>query len=170
MDLRPYIRDVPDFPKPGILFKDITPLLKAPAAFRYAIDAMAREYETRDVDAITGVDARGFLLAAPLAYRLGKPLVPVRKQGKLPFDTAIAEYDLEYGTDAVEVHIDGISSGQRVLVVDDLLATGGTLAATVDLIERTGGRVEGLAVLVELTELNGRERLRGYDLLSLIAF
>ena len=113
---------------------------------------------------------RGFLLAAPLAYRLGKPLVPVRKQGKLPFDTAIAEYDLEYGTDAVEVHIDGISSGQRVLVVDDLLATGGTLAATVDLIERTGGRVEGLAVLVELTELNGRERLQGYDLLSLIAF
>ena len=170
MDLRPYIRDVPDFPKPGILFKDITPLLKAPAAFRYAIDAMAREYGTRDVDAITGVDARGFLLAAPLAYRLGKPLVPVRKRGKLPFDTVIAEYDLEYGTDAVEVHVDGISSGQSVVVVDDLLATGGTLAATVDLIERTGGRVEGVAVLVELTELNGRERLQGYDLLSLIAF
>ena len=170
MDLRPYIRDIPDFPKPGILFKDITPLLKAPAAFREAIDALARRYAPREVDAIIGVDARGFLLAAPLAYRLGKPLVPVRKQGKLPFETVTVTYDLEYGTDAVEMHTDGISSGQRVLVVDDLLATGGTLAATARLVEEIGGRGEGLAVLVELTELNGRDRLQGYDLFSLITF
>ena len=146
MDLRSYIRDVPDFPKPGILFKDITPLLKTPAAFREAIDALARRYAPREVDAIIGVDARGFLLAVTVTY------------------------DLEYGTDAVEMHTDGISSGQRVLVVDDLLATGGTLAATARLVEEIGGRVEGLAVLVELTELNGRARLQGYDLFSLITF
>jgi adenine phosphoribosyltransferase len=170
MDLRSYIRDVPNFPKPGILFKDITPLLKSPTAFREAVDALAQRYAKRDIDAIVGVDARGFLIAGPLAYRLGKPLVPVRKRGKLPFETVAVQYDLEYGTDAVEVHTDGISSGERVLVVDDLLATGGTLAATASLVEATGGRVESLAVLVELTELSGRDRLQGYDLFSLITF
>ena len=168
MDLKRYIRDIPDFPKPGILFRDITPLLKEPAAFRQAVDALARRYGPQDVDVVIGIESRGFLLAAPLAYRLGKMLVPVRKVGKLPFETHRVAYALEYGSDAVEVHTDAISNGQRVLVVDDLLATGGTMAAAARLVERAGGEVAGLAVLVELTELSGRKRLRGYDLFSLI--
>ena len=168
MDLKRYIRDIPDFPKPGILFRDITPLLKEPVAFRQAVDALAHRYGPQDVDVVIGIESRGFLLAAPLAYRLGKMLVPVRKVGKLPFETHRVAYALEYGSDAVEVHTDAISNGQRVLVVDDLLATGGTMAAAARLVERAGGEVAGLAVLVELTELSGRKRLRGYDLFSLI--
>ena len=170
MELKDYIRDIPDFPAPGILFRDITPLLKDSAAFREAIDRLADYYETREFDTIVGIDARGFLLAAPLAYRLGKALVPVRKEGKLPFKTHKVTYELEYGSDAVEVHTDAIADGQRVLIVDDLLATGGTMAATASLVEQTGGQVAGVGVLVELTELNGRAPLGGYDVLSLVKY
>lgn len=170
MELEDYIRDVPDFPRPGIVFKDITPLLKDATAFRNVIETFADFYEDRPVDVILGVEARGFLLAAPLAVRLEKPLVPVRKEGKLPFQTHSVQYALEYGQDAVEVHTDAIAPGQRALLVDDLLATGGTLAAAASLIEATGGYVAGLAVLVELLDLRGRERLRGHDLLSLVEY
>ncbi len=170
MELKDYIRDVPDFPRPGIVFKDITPLLKDATAFRNVIETFADFYEDRPVDVILGVEARGFLLAAPLAVRLEKPLVPVRKEGKLPFQTHSVQYALEYGQDAVEVHTDAIAPGQRALLVDDLLATGGTLAAAASLIEATGGYVAGLAVLVELLDLRGRERLRGHDLLSLVEY
>ena len=168
MELRDYIREIPDFPTPGILFRDITPLLGEPAAFREAIDRFAEYYTSRCLDTIVGIDARGFLLAAPLAYRLGKPLVPVRKEGKLPFETHKVTYALEYGFDAVEIHKDAIGSGHRVLIVDDLLATGGTMAAAAMLVKEAGGHVEGIAALVELTDLAGRDRLKGYDLFSLI--
>ena len=170
MNLKDYIRDIPDFPRPGILFRDITPLLKTSGAFQEAVDRLVQRYTPRDLDVIVGIEARGFLLAAPLAYRLGKALVPVRKEGKLPFETHSVTYELEYGPDAVEVHTDSISAGQRALIVDDLLATGGTMAAAVRLVEMTGGQVAGLAVLVELTDLKGRDRLRGYDVFSLVAY
>ena len=170
MELRDYIRDIPDFPVEGVLFKDITPLLKDPPAFREAIDRLAGRYEGVDVDCVVGIDARGFLLAAPLAFVMGKPIVPVRKEGKLPAETYRVKYELEYGFDAVEVHQDAINAGDRVLIVDDLLATGGTMAAAARLVEQVGGRVAGIAVLVELTDLDGRNRLEGYDVYSLIQF
>ncbi len=170
MDLKDWIREVPDFPKPGILFKDITPLLKEPGAFGYAVDRMADLCAGRQIEAVAGVDARGFLFAAPLAVRLARPLVPLRKAGKLPYDTHRASYELEYGEAAVEVHTDAIAPGCRVLIVDDLLATGGTLAASAKLVESAGGRVAGIAVLVELEELRGRQRLRGYDVFSLVSY
>ena len=163
MELKDYIREVPDFPRQGILFRDITPLLKEPNAFRYVIDAFEQRYVDRPIDVVIGIEARGFLFAAPLAFRLEKPLVPVRKEGKLPFETLAVKYALEYGDSAVEVHTDAIVPGQRVLVVDDLLATGGTLAAAARLVEATGGELAGLAVVVELVDLRGRERLRGYE-------
>ncbi|MCH8061949.1 MAG: adenine phosphoribosyltransferase [Chloroflexi bacterium] len=168
MDLSEYIRDIPDFPRPGILFKDITPLLAEPRAFHEAVDWLSELCAPLRVDTIVSIEARGFLFAAPLAYCTGKPLVPVRKKGKLPFDTYSVTYDLEYGTDTVEVHIDGISNGHRVLIVDDLLATGGTMAAAAKLVERTGGTIAGLAVVLELTDLGGRERLKDYNTLSLV--
>lgn len=170
MNLKDHIRDVPDFPEPGILFKDITPLLKTPVALRYVIDKFADHYRDRPVDVILGIEARGFLFAAPLALQLGKPFVPVRKKGKLPFKTHSVEYALEYGEAAVEVHTDAITPGQRVLLVDDVLATGGTLAAAAQLIETAGGQVAGLAVLVELVDLHGRALLGGHDLLSLVQY
>lgn len=170
MELKDYIRAIPDFPRPGILFRDITPLLKTPAAFKQAVDKLAERYASRDLDAIVGIEARGFLLASPLACQMGKPLIPVRKVGKLPFKTHRVTYALEYGSDAVEVHADAISRGQRVLIVDDLLATGGTMSAAARLVEQTGGQVAGLAVLIELADLNGRERLKGYDVFSLIKY
>ena len=170
MNLKNFVRDVPDFPSPGVLFRDITPLLKDPVAFREAIDLLVEHWSSRDIDAVVAVDARGFLFAAPLAYRLRKPLIPVRKAGKLPFETHAETYALEYGSAAVEVHTDAIASGQRVLIVDDLLATGGTLAAATKLVERAGGEVAGLAVLIELTDLKGRDRLKGYELHTLIQY
>ena len=170
MELKDYIREIPDFPRQGILFRDITPLLKEPNAFRYVIDAFEQRYLDRPIDVVIGIEARGFLFAAPLAFRLEKPLVPVRKEGKLPFETLAVKYALEYGDSAVEVHTDAIVPGQRVLVVDDLLATGGTLAAAARLVEATGGELAGLAVVVELVDLRGRERLRGYDLTSLVQY
>ena len=170
MDLKEYIRDIPDFPKPGIIFKDITPLLGEPKALKYAVDQIAALCSPHDVDTIVSIESRGFLFAAPLAYSMCKPLVPVRKKGKLPYDTHSVTYDLEYGTDTVEVHTDAISQGQNVIILDDLLATGGTMAAAAELVEQTGGKVTGLAVLIELTDLNGRERLKGYDVMSLIEY
>ena len=168
MELKDYIRSIPDFPSPGILFRDITPLLKDTTAFREAVDKLAEYCAPRHVDTIVGIEARGFLLAAPLAYNLQKPLVPVRKQGKLPFETHSVTYALEYGSDTVEVHTDAIANGQRVLIVDDLLATGGTAAATARLVEEAGGQVAGVAFLIELAGLDGRNHLQGYDAFSLI--
>jgi adenine phosphoribosyltransferase len=170
MDLAKYIRDIPDFPKPGIMFKDITPLLADPAAFRYAVERMRDHYRNEQIDAIAAAEARGFLFAAPLAYELEKPLIPLRKPGKLPYLTHSIQYQLEYGNAELHAHVDGIVSGSRVLLVDDLLATGGTMAAGCKLIEKAGGIVAGCAFLVELRFLNGRERLRQHPLFSLLEF
>lgn len=170
VELKSFIRDIPDFPEPGILFKDITPLLGDPAAFAYTIDLFCQRFKPEDFDVIVPVESRGFLFGAPLAYKMGKPLVPVRKPGKLPAPTHSVEYSLEYGNNSMEIHTDGIQHGQRVLLLDDLLATGGTMAATARLVERSGGVVAGIAVVIELTDLNGRAKLEGYDLVSLIQY
>ena len=170
MELKDYIRDVPDFPSPGILFRDITPLLSDPAAFRYSIDLLAERYEGRGIDAVVAIDARGFLFGAPLAYRLGKALVPVRKAGKLPFHSLRVEYSLEYGENVVEMHRDAVAPGQTALVVDDLLATGGTIHAAAQLVEQVGGTVGSIAAVIELVDLNGREKLQGYDVFALMQY
>ena len=170
MELKDFIRDVPDFPTAGILFRDITPLLKDVDAFRETVDRFANICAQLNPDTIVGIDARGFLFAAPLAYNLGIPLVPVRKEGKLPFDAHTVTYALEYGSDAMQVHKDAISSGQRVLIVDDLLATGGTMTAATKLVEKTGGEVAGVAVVIELTDLGARRLLADYDVFSLIQY
>ena len=170
MNLKSYIRDIPDFPKPGILFRDITPLLGDAAAMKFAIDRMTEMCESFKADVIVSVESRGFLFAAPLAYQMDKPLVPVRKPGKLPHDTYSATYELEYGTDSLEIHRDAIGAGQRALIVDDLLATGGTVSATGELVRDCGGSVAGYAFLVELAGLNGRERLGGADAWALITY
>src|SRR5437763_9842588 len=159
MDLSLYIRDIPDIPKPGILFKDITPLLADPVAFQHAIDRLAIHYDGRPIDAVAAAEARGFLFAAPLALRLRRPLVPLRKPGKLPYRTYSLKYDLEYGSAELQMHVDGVGTGARVLLVDDVLATGGTMRAGAQLVEHAGGTVFGCAFLVELTFLQGRERL-----------
>jgi adenine phosphoribosyltransferase len=170
MDLAKYIRDIPDFPKPGILFKDITPLLAEPRAFQEAIDRLAAQYEGETVDAVAAAEARGFLFAAPLALHMRKPLIPLRKPGKLPYRTHALQYDLEYGSAELQVHIDGVVAGHRVLLVDDLLATGGTMEAGCKLIEKAGGQVASCAFLVELTFLKGRERLKPHEVFSLIQY
>lgn len=170
MDLKEHIRDVPDFPRPGILYRDITPLLKATSAFQHVIDLFAEEYGRATFDVVASVEARGFLFAAPLALRLGKPLVLLRKEGKLPFETLSTTFTLEYGDGVIEMHTDAIAPGQKALIVDDLLATGGTLAAAIKLVEAAGGEIAGLAVVIELADLPGRERLRGYDLFSLVQY
>jgi adenine phosphoribosyltransferase len=170
MDLRNYIRDIPDFPKPGIVFKDITPLLAEPKAFSHAMTLLAEHYRGVEIDAIAAAEARGFLVAAPLALELKKPLVPLRKPGKLPYRTYSLKYDLEYGSAELHMHVDGIKTGARVLLVDDLLATGGTMKAGCGLIEQAGGIVVGCGFLVELAFLNGREKLRSYDVFSLLRY
>ncbi|MHB8792172.1 MAG: adenine phosphoribosyltransferase [Thermoleophilia bacterium] len=170
MDLAAKIRDIPDFPKEGILFKDITPLLQDAESLRYAIDKMAEFGVGKKIDVVVGAEARGFILGAALAYTLGAGFVPARKPGKLPFLTVAAEYDLEYGTDSLEVHNDAIVPGTRVLVHDDLLATGGTARAKCDLVEKLGGEVVGITFIVELSFLGGREKLKEYDILSLIKY
>jgi adenine phosphoribosyltransferase len=170
MDLKTLIREIPDFPKPGINFKDITTLLKEGPAFRQVIEMMADYFAAQQPEVIVGAESRGFLLGAPLAYKLGCGFVLVRKPGKLPAPVERVTYDLEYGQDALEIHRDAIAQGQKVLVVDDLLATGGTIAATVELIKRLGGRIVGCAFMIELDALKGRERLAGYDVLSLIHY
>ncbi len=168
--LRSAIRDVPDFPKPGIVFKDITPLLADASLFRAATEAMAAPYETEGVTHVVAVESRGFILGGPVAQRLGAGFVPVRKVGKLPFRTERVEYALEYGTDALELHSDAVASGARVLVHDDLLATGGTARALCQLVEELGGTVVGCQFLIELTFLDGRAALEGYDVRALIAY
>jgi adenine phosphoribosyltransferase len=169
-ELSRYIRDIPDFPKPGILFKDITPLLAEPDAFQHAIDLLVEYYRPRAMDAIAAAEARGFLFAAPLALALKKPLIPLRKPGKLPYRTYSLKYDLEYGEAELHVHIDGVLPGANVLLVDDVLATGGTMYAGCQLVEKAGGRVAGCAFLLELSFLKGRERLEGYPIFSLIQY
>jgi adenine phosphoribosyltransferase len=164
------VRDVPDFPKPGILFKDITPVLADPSAVREVIAAFAEFARPRAPDLIVGIESRGFMLGVPLALELNVGFAPVRKLGKLPYKTIREEYALEYGTNVVELHVDAIRPGQRVIVVDDLLATGGTAAASVRLVERLGGVVAGVCFMVELAFLNGHKVLSGYDTLSLVTF
>jgi adenine phosphoribosyltransferase len=166
--LADHLRDVPDFPKPGIVFKDLTPLLADVGAFRFAVDALAERVAERSVEKVVGVEARGFIFASAVAYRLGSGLVPVRKPGKLPWHTATETYELEYGTDSLEIHEDAISAGDDVYVIDDVLATGGTAAATCRLVERLGGRVAGVGFVVELGFLSGRAKLPDYDVVSLI--
>ena len=170
MDLKEYIRDIPDFPEPGILFRDITPLLRDPAAFKFAIDSLEDLFHAVSFDIVVAVESRGFLFGAPLAYRMGKSFVPVRKQGKLPADTRSAQYSLEYGSSIMEIHADAIKDGERVLVLDDLLATGGTLDATARLIEMSGGIVASIGLVIELTDLGGRRRLGDYEVFSLIKY
>jgi adenine phosphoribosyltransferase len=169
-DLRAKIREVPDFPKPGILFYDITTLLRDGDAFREVIDRMAEAVKGEKIDVVVGMESRGFIFAAPLADRLGAGFVPVRKLGKLPAETLEVEYDLEYGTATIEIHRDAISKGQRVLVVDDLLATGGTVIGTIELVRRLGGEIAGLSFMVELTALRGRDKLGEYTIHTLLAY
>ena len=168
--LSDYIRSIPDFPKPGILFRDITPLLAAPAAFGRAIAEMADHFRHAKIDAIAAAEARGFIFAGPLALELNAALVPVRKPGKLPYETLSFTYDLEYGTDTLEIHTDAIAPGANVLLVDDLLATGGTIEACCRMVEKAGGKVAGCAFLVELVGLEGAKRIAKYDTLSLIKY
>ncbi len=156
VDIRALIREIPDFPEPGILFRDITPVLSSPEAFAHVVDHFVERCSAQRVDAVVGIDARGFLIAAPVAYRLSVPLAPVRKAGKLPFRTRSVSYELEYGRGVVEMHVDAVSQGQRVAIIDDLLATGGTLAAAAELVEGGGAQVAELGVMVELGDLGGR--------------
>src|SRR5215475_5642878 len=170
VDLRRKIRDIKDFPTEGVLFKDITTLLKDAAAFRCVIDRLADRYSAERIEVVVGVESRGFIFGGALAHQLGAGFVPVRKLGKLPGKTIEVEYELEYGRDALAMHEDAIRPGQRVLAVDDLLATGGTMAATLRLIEQLGGQVVGVAFLIELAFLKGREKLRNYPLHALITY
>ncbi len=170
VDLRSFIKDVPDFPKPGIVFKDITPLLGDAAAFRSAIERMAAPYEGKGLKAVAGVESRGFLLATAIAYRLGCGIIPIRKKGKLPRETYRESYQLEYGTDSLEAHRDALASGDPVALVDDVLATGGTAAASCALIEKLGGKLVGASFLIELGFLKGREKLAGRPAHSLITY
>jgi adenine phosphoribosyltransferase len=170
VDLSAYIRDVPNFPVEGVIFKDITPLLRSPEAFSYAVDRLESYCRSKRPDVIVAIEARGYILAAPLALRMGVAFVPARKPGKLPWKTIREEYQLEYGLAVLEVHEDAIAAGQRVVIVDDVIATGGTLNATRRLVERLGGTVEGIACLVELTFLNGRQALSRTELFSVLTY
>jgi adenine phosphoribosyltransferase len=167
---RALIRDIPDFPKPGVIFKDITPVLQDPSAFQEAVDRMTEAARRMSPTAVVAIESRGFLFGAPIALRLGLPFVPVRKLGKLPAECISEEYALEYGTNTVEMHRDGLKAGDRAVIVDDLLATGGTALATAQLVKRLGAEVAGFVFLVELTFLPGRHTLRGYDVSAQIAF
>ncbi|HUV73341.1 MAG TPA: adenine phosphoribosyltransferase [Anaerolineae bacterium] len=170
MDLAKMIRDVPDFPKEGIVFKDITTLIKDPQAFRKVIDILTEHYAGQQIDLVVAVEARGYIFGAPVAYKLGAGFVPVRKVGKLPAETVREEYELEYGTDSVEMHRDAVQPGQKVLIVDDLIATGGSAAATARLVERLGGDVVSIAFLIELGFLHGVEKLKEYDVFTIIEY
>jgi adenine phosphoribosyltransferase len=168
--LRSLVRDVPDFPQKGIVFKDITPLLADEVAFSTAIDLVVVRFGRGNVDKVVGIEARGFILSSPVAYHFGAGFVPVRKAGKLPWETRSEEYELEYGTETLEIHRDAFSPGERVLIVDDVLATGGTAQATAQLVEGLGAKVVGIAFLLELGFLKGRDKLQGYEVLSLLSF
>jgi adenine phosphoribosyltransferase len=168
--LKSKIRHVPDFPKAGILFYDVTTLLRDPDGFRMAIDALSSPYRNRGISAVLGIESRGFILGAAVADRIGAGFIPVRKLGKLPSLTVRVTYDLEYGSDSLEIHQDAVEPGQRVLIVDDLLATGGTARATVDLVKQLGGTIAGVAVLIELLDLKGRSRLQGEDVFAVLQY
>jgi len=170
IDLKNYIRTIPDFPKPGIMFRDITPLLAHPEALRESVRQIAEHYADQKIDKIMAAEARGFIFATPLALELDAGFVPVRKPGKLPFDTQAFHYELEYGKDTLEIHVDAIQEGERVLMIDDLLATGGTMQACIKLAQESGANVVGCAFLIELDELNGREQLPGQDVFSLLHY
>ena len=170
MNLRECIRDVPDFPKPGIIFKDITTLLKDKHALKHVIDILSAHYKERKIDQIVAIESRGFIFGSALAYQLGTGFIPVRKPNKLPALKERMEYALEYGTDCIEIHSDALQPGQSALIIDDLLATGGTASAAAALVEKLGARVAGLGFIIELTFLNGRNRLPGYDVHSLIQY
>ncbi len=170
IQLTDYIRDIPDFPKPGIVFKDITPLLASPEPFRVAIERMANHYRDKSIDVVLAAEARGFIFATPLAMALNVGFVPVRKPGKLPYERHSHSYELEYGTDTLEMHIDGVQPGQRVLIVDDLLATGGTVTACCEMVERCQAHIIGCAFLIELAFLEGAKRLEPYPVFSLIKY
>jgi len=168
--LKEAIRNIPDFPKPGILFRDITPVLQNPDLFRAVIDAFEQIYKDRNIDVIAAVESRGFIFAAPLAIRLGAGFVPLRKSGKLPYMTYKVHYALEYGIEALEMHVDAVKPGQRVLIMDDLLATGGTAQASARLVLQAGGVIDSFAFVIELTDLKGREKLQGYEVVTLVQF
>jgi adenine phosphoribosyltransferase len=170
MDLKQFIAIVPDYPKPGITFKDITPLMNDGEAYKYATDQIVYYAKDKQIDLIVGPEARGFIIGCPVAYSLGIGFAPVRKEGKLPRETVKVSYGLEYGSDVLTIHKDAIQPGQRVLITDDLLATGGTIDATIQLVEQLGGVVAGIAFLVELTYLDGRKKLEGYDIMTLMNY
>ena len=170
MDLKSTIRSIPDFPKPGILFRDITTMLKDGAAFSFVIDELAGRYRSGNIDAIAGIESRGFIFGAALAANLGKGFIPIRKPGKLPAQIVSAEYSLEYGTDKIEMHADAVSPGMRILLIDDLLATGGTMQAACELIETTGGIVTECCFIIELADLKGRDVLAGKNIFSLLVY
>jgi len=164
------IRDIPDFPKKGIIFKDITTLLSNAILFKSAIDQIADNYKNKNIDKVVVIESRGFIFGAPVAVKLGSGIIPVRKKGKLPYKTISATYSLEYGTDTLEMHEDAIKPGEKILIIDDLLATGGTASAAIELVKKSGGTVSGLAFLIELSFLNGRENLKDFDIFSLIKY
>jgi adenine phosphoribosyltransferase len=164
------IRSIPDFPKPGILFRDITTLIQDRKAFKTAIDLLAKSFKSKKIDAIVGVEARGFIIGSALAYKLGVGVVPARKKGKLPWKTRTVTYSLEYGTDTLQIHEDAIKPGQRVLIVDDLLATGGTVAGVIELVEQFKAKIVGIAFVIELVDLRGRKKLKNYPVVSLVKF
>lgn len=170
MDLKKKIREIPDFPKEGILFYDVTTLLKDAEAFQRIIDKIGSFYDSEGIQKVVAVESRGFILGAPVAYRLGAGFVPVRKPGKLPSDVYEARYELEYGSDTLAIHQDAITPGEKVLIVDDLIATGGTISATVQLVKQLGGVIHGIAFLIELTGLRGRNKLDGYNVISLVSY
>jgi adenine phosphoribosyltransferase len=170
MDLKQFIAIVPDYPKPGITFKDITPLMNNGDAYKYATDQIVEYAKDKQIDLIVGPEARGFIIGCPVSYALGIGFAPVRKEGKLPRETVKVSYGLEYGSDVLTIHKDAIQPGQRVLITDDLLATGGTIDATIQLVEQLGGVVAGIAFLVELTYLEGRKKLEGYDIMTLMNY
>ncbi len=165
-----YIRTIPDFPEPGVMFRDVTSVLQDPDGLKLALDSMIGLLDGTEFDIVAGTESRGFMFGVPIAYRLGKGFVPVRKKGKLPCETVCAKYDLEYGTAEIEIHKDAIKPGQRVVLVDDLIATGGTLAASIELIEQLGGEVAKVILLMELAGLRGRDRLAGYEVASVISY
>ena len=170
MNLKDYIRDVPDFPQPGVLFRDITPMLSDPAAFSYTVEQLTRRYQDAALDAIVAIESRGFIFGAPLAWRIGKAFIPVRKEGKLPGAAISVEYSLEYGRSIMELHAGDVKPGDRVLIIDDVLATGGTLAAAAKLVEKAGGQVAGMGLVIELEFLQGRQVLPEYDVFSLVQY
>jgi adenine phosphoribosyltransferase len=170
LDLRRYIRDIPDFPKPGIMFKDITPLLGDALAFQAAVDGLTDQYAGKGIELVAAAEARGFMFGAPLALQLGVGFVPIRKPGKLPHKTVAMEYALEYGTDRLEIHCDALAPGRRVLLMDDVLATGGTMKACCDLVKQTGAEIIACAFVVELTFLEGRRMLEPYEVTNLLAY